>query len=296
MVLGQEIEMDGALLVDEGDDAYVRREVLLGAREGKDVVGTLVDRKVEPLVTQGPVEDLAYRGNRTNFVLLVLGPVVGHESDIGVQAVALPPVDMVVVANASLRDGDIELDLVFLLDDPDMVIGVFSDESPDQRRLLHGHDFGLATALRVKEQLHPDLLLRDPPKRASRLVFFTYDVQHNTFTFEVKTSGDYVEISFVDARMAALCNSKRQLTARWGGEGFLLVGRHLEALSAVDGPDVVHLPAAAIEPGDDRTVTIAFDRGRLTITAVPTKGSETTDELSNADGIRIVSLIVGDLT
>jgi hypothetical protein len=105
-----------------------------------------------------------------------------------------------------------------------------------------------------------------------------------------------VEISFVDAQMAALCNSKGQLTARWGGQGFLLVGCHLEALAAVDGADVVHLPAAVIKPGDDGTVTIAFQRGRLTITAIPTKGSESTDELNNADGIRIVSLAIRDLT
>lgn len=100
-----------------------------------------------------------------------------------------------------------------------------------------------------------------------------------------------MEISFVDARVAALCNSKRQLTARWGDDGFLLVGRHLEALAALDGADVVDLPSAVVEP-DDGTVTIIFDRGRLTITAVPTKGSETTDELNNADGIRIVNLVV----
>jgi hypothetical protein len=139
-----------------------------------------------------------------------------------------------------------------------------------------------------------DLLLRDPPWRASRLVFFTYDVQSNSFTSEVKTSGDHVEISFDDAEMAALCNSRRQLTARWGGQGFPLVARHLEALAALDGNDVVDLPAVVIQPGDDGAVTIAFDRGRLTITAVPTKGSETTDELDNADGIRIVSIVVGD--
>jgi len=116
------------------------------------------------------------------------------------------------------------------------------------------------------------------------------------FTFEVKTSGDHVEISFADAELAALCNSKRQLTTRWGGEGFLLVGRHLEELAAVDSADVVDLQTAVIEPDDDGAVTVVFDRGRLTIRAVPTKGSETTDELNNADGIRIVSLVVGDLT
>ena len=105
-----------------------------------------------------------------------------------------------------------------------------------------------------------------------------------------------MEISFADAQLAALCNSKRQLTTRWGGEGFLLVGRHLEELAGVDGADVVDLPAAVLGAGDDGAVTIVFDRGRLTITAMPTKGSETTDELNNADGIRIVSLVVGDFT
>lgn len=104
-----------------------------------------------------------------------------------------------------------------------------------------------------------------------------------------------MEISFADDQMAALCNSKRQLTTRWGDEGFLLVGRHLEELASVDGADVVDLPAAALEPGVDATVSIVFDRRRLTITARPMKGSETTDELDNADGIRIVSLVVGDL-
>jgi hypothetical protein len=143
--------MDRALLVDEGDEAYVRREVLLGAGKGEDVVGTLVDRKVEPPVAKGPIEDVADRGDRANVVLLVLGPVVGHESDIGLEPLAVPPMDMVVVANAGLRERDVELNCVFLLDNPDPVIRVFGDEGPDQRRLLDGHDLGLATALRVKE-------------------------------------------------------------------------------------------------------------------------------------------------
>lgn len=130
--------------------------------------------------------------------------------------------------------------------------------------------------------------------RGSRLVSFTSNVQHNTFTSEVKIFGDHVEISFADAQMEALCNSKRQLTARWGGEGFLLVGRHLEELAAIDGADVVHLPVAVVEPGDGEAVNFVFDRGRLTIRAVLTKGNETTDELNNADGIRIVSLVVED--
>ena len=131
---------------------------------------------------------------------------------------------------------------------------------------------------------------------ASRLISFTYDVHYISFTSEVKTSGAHVQVSFADPQMAALCNSKRRLTARWGGEAFLLVGRHLEELAAVDWADVVDLPTAVVEPGDGEAVTIVFDRGKLTITAEPTKGSETTDEFDNADGIRIVSLVVGDFT
>ena len=163
MVLGQEVQVDGALLVDEGDDAYVCGQILLRTWEGKDIVGALVDRKVEPLVTNGPVEDLADRGDGTNVVLLVLGPVVGHESDIGVEPVAVPPVDMVVVVDAGLRERDVELNLFFLPDNPDPAIGSLCDERADQRRLLHGHDLGLATTLGVNKQLHPDLLLRGSP-------------------------------------------------------------------------------------------------------------------------------------
>jgi hypothetical protein len=296
VVLGQEVEVDRALLVDKGDDAYVCCQILLRTWEGKDIVGALVDRKLEPLVTNGPVEDLADRGDGANLVLLVLGPVVGHESDIGVEPLAVPPVDVVVMVDTGLRERDVELNLFFLLDNPDPVIGALCDECPDQGRLVHGHDLGLATTLGVKKQLHPDLLIRDPRKGASRLVFFTYDVHSIIFTFEVKTSGAHVEISFADAQLAALCNSKRQLTTHWGGAGFLLVGRHLEELASVDAADVVDLPDTVLEPGVDGVVTIMFDRGRLTITAAPTKGSETTDELNNADGIRIVSLVVGDLT
>jgi hypothetical protein len=104
-----------------------------------------------------------------------------------------------------------------------------------------------------------------------------------------------VEISFDDAQMAALCNSRRHLTARWGGQGFILVARNLELLAAIDGNDVVDLPTVVVQLKDDGAVTMTFDQGRLTIEAMPTKGSEKTDELDNADGIRIMSVIVGSL-
>lgn len=288
--------MDRAFLVHERDDADISGEVLLGARKGEDVVRALVRRDVESLLTNGPVPHLANRGYRTDVVLLVLGSMIGHVSDVGVEPVAPAPVDVVVMMDAGLGDRDVELDLFFLLDDPDPVIGALGDERPHQRRVLHGHDLGLATTLGVEEQLHPYLLLRGPPYRGSHLVFFTYEVHRNTFTSEVKISGDHVEISFADAQMAALCNSKQLLTARWGSEGFLLVGRHLEALAAIDCTDVEDLSAAVVELGASEAVTIVFDRGRLTITAVPTKGTETTDEFDDADGIRIVSLTVEDLT
>ena len=104
-----------------------------------------------------------------------------------------------------------------------------------------------------------------------------------------------MEISFADALLAADCNSKRRSAARWGADGFDLVGRRLGELAAVDGADVEQLPATVIEQGDDGAVTVIFDRGRLTVNAVPINGRGPTNDIKSANGLRIVSLILSDL-
>jgi hypothetical protein len=105
-----------------------------------------------------------------------------------------------------------------------------------------------------------------------------------------------VDISFADADLAALCNSKRRMTARWGVEGFSLVSRRLCELAAVDGSEVAHLPLAAIASDDDGSVAIDFDRGGLTVVAVPLEGNEPIHDIRRADGVRIVNLSVGGVT
>lgn len=127
------------------------------------------------------------------------------------------------------------------------------------------------------------------------MVFFTSGVQYIRCTSEVKTFGGHVEISFADALLAADCNSKRRSMARWGAQGFEVVGRRLGELAAVDGADVEDLPATVVEQGEDGAVIVIFDRGRLTVNAMPINGRGPTNDIKSANGLRIVSLILGDL-
>ena len=96
-----------------------------------------------------------------------------------------------------------------------------------------------------------------------------------------------VDLSFADDQLKALCSSKRLITARWGTRGMASVGRRLTELCAVDGSDVEHLPATAVEIDNDGTVRIAFDDGELTLVGVALAGQEPTKDMTNADELII---------
>jgi hypothetical protein len=99
-----------------------------------------------------------------------------------------------------------------------------------------------------------------------------------------------VDLSFADAQLAALCNSRQQITSRWGHEGFTAVSRRLAELFAVDGADVVKLPMTTITDGDDGIITIECDRGVVTITAVPFDRKEPTHDLARANRLHIMTV------
>jgi hypothetical protein len=101
-----------------------------------------------------------------------------------------------------------------------------------------------------------------------------------------------VELSFANAQLAALCNSKRQLISRWGAEGFAAVSRRLCELAAVDAEDIAELPGASIIP-NGTGVTIDFGTDELTLNAIPLDGKEPVDDLQNASGICLVNLEFG---
>ena len=132
--------------------------------------------------------------------------------------------------------------------------------------------------------------------RGPQVVFFTRDVHHIRCTVEVKSFGEELDLSFVDAELATLCNSKRQMTTRWGPAGFATVSRRLCELAAVDGVDVTRLPGAAIESGEDGMVMISFDGNNLTVGAIPLERTKPIDDIRKADGLQIVSLALGDLS
>jgi hypothetical protein len=99
-----------------------------------------------------------------------------------------------------------------------------------------------------------------------------------------------VDLSFADAQLAALCNSKKQITSRWGPHGFAAVSRRLTELCAVDCADVVNLPMATITPNGEGIVTIEFDRGGVTISAVPLDREEPTNDITKANELRIMTV------
>ena len=101
-----------------------------------------------------------------------------------------------------------------------------------------------------------------------------------------------VDLFFADAKTAALCNSKREMTARWGARGFATVSRRLNELAVVDWREVAQLPATVVQRGEDGAVTIDCDRGGLTIEAIPLERNRPTDDIETADGLRIVTLVV----
>ena len=64
-------------------------------------------------------------------------------------------------------------------------------------------------------------------------------------------------------------------------------------LAAVDGADVPDLPMTVVKDADAGVVTIEFDRGGLMIDAVPLIGKEPAGDITQADGLYVVSLVIG---
>jgi hypothetical protein len=77
-----------------------------------------------------------------------------------------------------------------------------------------------------------------------------------------------MDISFDSAALAALCNSERRLTDRWGADAGHMVGRRLFELGSADPHNLDRLPRASVSADGQGEMTIDFDgevivRGRL---------------------------------
>lgn len=72
-----------------------------------------------------------------------------------------------------------------------------------------------------------------------------------------------MDVRFSSAALAALCNSERRLTDRWGAEAGRTLARRLIELCAADADTVHRLPGASVHHnGTDETV---IDFGTVTI-------------------------------
>src|SRR5947209_8432786 len=69
---------------------------------------------------------------------------------------------------------------------------------------------------------------------------------------------DWMNVSFSSAALAALCNSERRLTQRWGQETGRTIARRLLDLAAVDATALDRLPGAKIDTDGTGETTIMF--------------------------------------
>lgn len=67
-----------------------------------------------------------------------------------------------------------------------------------------------------------------------------------------------MDISFSSAALAALCNSERRLTDRWGAEVGRTVGRRLVELCATDADTLLRLPGASVHRSGTGETVIDF--------------------------------------
>jgi hypothetical protein len=73
-------------------------------------------------------------------------------------------------------------------------------------------------------------------------------------------------MTFVQADLAALCNSKRLMVRRWGHDGFDHVSQRLLELAAVaTASEIELLPGVGVRRGTDGGVRIEFDDGTVVI-------------------------------
>jgi hypothetical protein len=104
-----------------------------------------------------------------------------------------------------------------------------------------------------------------------------------------------VDVTFGEAALAAVCNSKHRMVRRWGLDGFEYVGRRLlELNAAADLDQVGALPGAALTGGEGDHVMIRFDRDRVVIRAqvVGTPRQAAGEPNLGSHGLHIVSLEV----
>ena len=102
-------------------------------------------------------------------------------------------------------------------------------------------------------------------------------------------------MTFGEAALAAVCNSKHRMVRRWGLDGFEYIGRRLLELTAAANLDqVAALPGAALTRGEEDHVMIRFDRDRVVIRAElvldPRRGGA--GATLGSDGLHIVTLEV----
>lgn len=67
-----------------------------------------------------------------------------------------------------------------------------------------------------------------------------------------------MDVSFSSAALAALCNSERKLTDRWGAAAGRTVGRRLVELRAADAVTILRLPGASVHQNGTGEAVIDF--------------------------------------
>lgn len=82
-----------------------------------------------------------------------------------------------------------------------------------------------------------------------------------------------MDVSFDSAELAALCNSERCLTDRWGPELGRSIARRLLDVAAADAASLDRLPGARVSVNGTGETTIAFG-GAIVVRGVISKSND----------------------